>query len=70
MQRCKARSKRSDERCKNYAVRGHRVCRMHGARGGPMTNEGRMRCKMRSLKHGFYSQEQIELRREIGGYLE
>ena len=31
--RCKART-RSGERCKNPAVRGWDVCRMHGARGG------------------------------------
>ena len=32
--RCSARSKRSKERCRAPAVRGYRVCRMHGARGG------------------------------------
>ena len=32
--RCSARSKRSGERCKAPAVKGRKVCRMHGARGG------------------------------------
>lgn len=32
--RCTAHSKRSGEPCRAPAVRGHRVCRMHGARGG------------------------------------
>ena len=32
--RCKATSKLSGERCKNAAVKGYDVCRMHGARGG------------------------------------
>src|SRR6185437_3112699 len=32
--RCTARSKRSGQRCRAPAVRGWRVCRMHGARGG------------------------------------
>jgi hypothetical protein len=32
--RCKAKSKRTGQRCKAPAVRGFRVCRMHGARGG------------------------------------
>src|SRR5215211_2072954 len=32
--RCKARSKRTGKPCGSPAVRGHRVCRMHGARGG------------------------------------
>src|SRR5215210_2202001 len=27
---CRAHSKRSGERCKNYAVRGRELCRMHG----------------------------------------
>lgn len=57
MQRCKAKSKRSGERCKNYAVRGYSVCRMHGARGGPKTDEGFLQCRRASLKHGFYTKE-------------
>lgn len=32
--RCTATSKRSGTRCKAPAVKGWRVCRMHGARGG------------------------------------
>jgi hypothetical protein len=32
--RCGAKSKRSGLPCQSPAVRGHRVCRMHGARGG------------------------------------
>jgi tripartite-type tricarboxylate transporter receptor subunit TctC len=32
--RCSATSKRTRERCKAPAVRGWRVCRFHGARGG------------------------------------
>lgn len=32
--RCTAHSKRSGLLCKNPAVRGWTVCRMHGARGG------------------------------------
>ena len=31
---CTATSKRSGKRCKNPAVRGWNVCRMHGAGGG------------------------------------
>jgi hypothetical protein len=57
MQRCKAKSKRSGEQCKNYAIKGYGVCRMHGARGGPKTIEGLVTCKKANLKHGFYSQE-------------
>jgi hypothetical protein len=32
--RCKAKSKRTGKPCRAPAVRSHRVCRMHGARGG------------------------------------
>jgi hypothetical protein len=32
--RCRARSKRTGQPCRSPAVRGRKVCRMHGARGG------------------------------------
>ncbi len=65
MQRCNAKSKRSGEQCKNYAVRGHTVCRMHGARGGPKTVEGKIRCKIAPLTHGYYLKENISERKAI-----
>ena len=37
--RCHARSKRTGNRCGARAVRGCRVCRMHGARGGAPTGK-------------------------------
>ena len=37
--RCTAKSKRTGKRCRAPAVRGCRVCRMHGARGGAPTGE-------------------------------
>lgn len=57
MQRCKAKSKRSGEQCKNYAIKGKGVCRMHGANGGPKTIQGHHACKTAPLRHGFYSKE-------------
>lgn len=60
MQRCKAKSKRSGIQCKNYAIKGSTVCRMHGARGGPKTKEGYLVCKKAPRKHGFYSREALE----------
>lgn len=60
MQRCRARSKRSGEQCKNYSIKGYSVCRMHGAYGGPKTRQGYLACKKGSHKHGFYSQEAKE----------
>ncbi len=51
--RCKAKSKRSGERCKNHAVGGYEVCRVHGANpsnrgGGPRPNN------RNAVKHGAY----------------
>jgi uncharacterized protein YjcR len=57
--RCRARSKRSGKQCRSPAVRGHSVCRMHGAAGGaPRGNRN-------ALKHGLYTAESIEARRMI-----
>jgi uncharacterized protein YjcR len=40
-------------------MRGHNVCRMHGAGGGaPKGNKN-------ALKHGLYSAEAIEMRRAV-----
>jgi hypothetical protein len=45
---CKATSKISRKRCKNPAVKGYSVCRMHGARGGaPKKN-------LNALVHGCF----------------
>jgi hypothetical protein len=70
MQRCRAKSKRSGEQCKNYAVKGWSVCRMHGARGGPKTKKGKFRCKTAPLKHGYYCKEAIEERRQNKNMME
>jgi hypothetical protein len=59
MQRCRAKSKRSAEQCKNYAVKGWAVCRMHGARGGPKTSSGYLACKKASMQHGMYCREAL-----------
>lgn len=55
MQRCKAKSKRSSVQCKNFAIKGLGVCRMHGAHGGPKTKKGLLACKRGPYKHGLYS---------------
>ena len=68
MQRCKAKSKRSGQQCKNYAVKGTAVCRMHGSGGGPKTVIGWIKCKNAPLKHGFYSKEEVEERTLVLGH--
>jgi hypothetical protein len=58
--RCRARSKRTGERCRAPAVRGWKVSRMHGARGG--APEGK---RNGNYRHGARSKEVIALRKLI-----
>jgi len=61
--RCRARSKRSGKQCRSPAVRGTRVCRMHGAGGGaPEGNRN-------ALKHGLYGAAAVKARRMIGALI-
>lgn len=57
--RCQATSKRSGQQCKAPAVRGKKVCRMHGARAGAPTGK-----RHGNYKHGVYTKEWQEARRE------
>ena|SRR3974377_1559205 len=50
--RCTAKSKRSGQRCEAPAVRGWKVCRFHGARGGAPKGKANG-----AWKHGHYSEE-------------
>ena len=57
--RCRALSRRSGLQCRAPAVRGHSVCRMHGARGGaPEGNRN-------ALKNGACSAEALALSRHV-----
>jgi hypothetical protein len=58
--RCKAKSKRTGKPCRAPAVRGCRVCRMHGAGGG--APEGKSNGNFR---HGGRTREVIESSRFI-----
>jgi hypothetical protein len=58
--RCSARSKRSGERCRGPAVRGKRVCRMHGAGGRAPTGK-----RNGNYRHGGYTKEAIFLMRDL-----
>ena len=57
--RCHAKSKRSGLQCQSPAVRGHNVCRMHGASGGAPQGNGN------AYKHGLYAAEAVEMRRRV-----
>jgi hypothetical protein len=50
--RCTACAKHSKQQCKNPAVTGYKVCRVHGARGGPKTQEGIDRIAAANTVHG------------------
>ncbi|WP_149762092.1 hypothetical protein [Neomesorhizobium albiziae] len=58
--RCSAKSKRSGIQCKAPAVRGKRVCRMHGARSGAPTGE-----KHGRYVHGLRTKEAVAAKREV-----
>ena len=50
---CQAKSKRSGVQCLGPAVKGKKVCRMHGGTStGPKTQEGRQRCALAKTTHG------------------
>lgn len=58
--RCDARSKRTGLPCRAPAVRGWRVCRMHGARGGAPTGRAHG-----AWRHGGRSQQAVGMRRLV-----
>lgn len=58
--RCSATSKRSGQPCKAPAVRGSRVCRCHGARGGAPKGQAHG-----NWKHGAWSNEAVAERRYV-----
>ena len=62
--RCRARAKNTGERCKAPAVRGWRVCRVHGARGGHPAGVAHP-----SWKHGTRSREWVEQRKWLNALL-
>ena len=57
--RCSARSKRTKEPCRAPTVRGYRVCRMHGARGGAPSGK-----RNGNFRHGGRTKEAIKAGRE------
>jgi hypothetical protein len=58
--RCSAKSKRSGQPCQAPAVRGFKVCRCHGARGGAPKGEAHG-----NWKHGRWTNEAVANRKYI-----
>ena len=51
--RCQAKSKRTKQQCRSPAIRGKRVCRIHGGKStGPKTQQGRNLCGAAKTLHG------------------
>ena len=58
--RCHATSKRTGLPCRSPAVRGFRVCRMHGARGGAPEGE-----RNGNYRHGARTKQSLQIARLI-----
>ena len=51
--RCQAKSKRTKQQCRSPAIRGKRVCRIHGGKStGPKTEQGQNLCGTAKTLHG------------------
>ncbi len=62
--RCGAKT-RSGKPCRSPAVAGRRRCRMHGGADGSGAPHG----NRNALKHGLYTREAIERRRQLRALL-
>lgn len=62
--RCSATSKRTGKPCQAPAVRGWRVCRFHGARGGAPKGEANG-----AYRHGIYTGDAIRERQALSELL-
>lgn len=66
MAKCEAKAKSTGQRCKNVAMRGKRVCYLHGGKStGAKTPEGKRRSKYARLQHGDYSAQVKQNRRKL-----
>lgn len=58
MKQCQAKSKRSGRRCKRYASKGMKVCRMHGgALGSKKAHKSR---RQAAFRHGLHTQRALQ----------
>jgi len=66
MPKCQARAKSTGQRCKNVAMKGKRVCYLHGGKStGAKTERGKMLSKYARLRNGDYSAKVKRNRREL-----
>lgn len=73
MPKCQAKAKSTGEKCKNVAVKGKRVCYLHGGKStGAKTEQGKKRSRFARLRHGDYSAKVKQNRKkymELNRYL-
>lgn len=56
MPKCLAKAKSTGQRCRNVALKGKRICYLHGGKStGAKTEQGKRRSKYARLQHGDYS---------------
>ncbi|KKN14877.1 hypothetical protein LCGC14_0991660 [marine sediment metagenome] len=67
MKQCKAKSKRTDKRCKAYVVKGMEVCYYHGGKLG--STKARRARRQAALRHGFYTKENIAERKALVAFM-
>lgn len=66
MAQCTAKSKRSKNQCKNWALHGRNTCRMHGGKSrGPRTEAGKERSRLAVVRYGEFTKKAKAERKEI-----
>lgn len=59
--RCGAKAKSTGKPCLGMAIRDKKRCRLHGGKStGPITHNGKEKCRHVKLIHGLYSCYMIE----------
>ena len=67
MRQCKAKSKRTQKRCKNPAMIDMKVCYHHGGVLG--TKKAREAKRKAALKHEFYTKKAIKERKSLSIFM-
>lgn len=66
MKQCGAKTRSNEQRPCRQAAMANGRCRFHGGMStGPRTEKGKERARAAVLKHGFYSTEAIQERKEF-----
>ena len=63
--RCQAKAKHSQQQCCKAAMRGKRVCRVHGGKStGPRSEQDRERCAEAKTVNGWETRQKRQIRAE------